>query len=91
MAPFTDLRPPQPQAGGLAVGGLEALEASGGWLDRGPFHLVSPGAGREARFWLRTQAGLSGCCCMGGQRSPVSQDMPKIPGRDKSSNSSPPG
>lgn len=43
--PFTDVRPPQPQTWGRLWVAWRPLEANEGWLDRRPFHLVSPWAG----------------------------------------------
>lgn len=43
--PFTDVRPPEPQTWGRLWVAWRPLEANEGWLDRRPFHLVSPWVG----------------------------------------------
>lgn len=57
------------------------LEANERWADRCLFHLVSPWAGVGGKTLAQDsgQAPL-GAAGTGGQRSPVSQDVPKIPG-----------
>lgn len=72
---------------GPAVGGLEALEAKEGWLDRHPSYLVSPWAGQGSKTLAQDSGWALRVLLAQEGKGAVSQNMPKIPGRDNSNNS----
>lgn len=80
-------RPPQPQTWGQLWVAWRPLEANERWLDRCLFHLVSPGLGGRQDPGTGFRPGSAGAAGTGGRRSPVGQDVPKIPGEIRAATS----